>query len=128
LYARSVIDHHYLTIKQVTKRTGLSGYTLRYYEQMGIIREIRRSGGRRVFAAADMEWLIMLSILRSTGMPIKNLKELANLKYAGQQTIAQRIIFFETYRRSLEKQITTYKHAVDIIQHKIDYHKKQLES
>lgn len=46
------------SIKSVSERTGLSAYTIRYYEKMGIIPEVNRDeNGVRAFTEDDIAWL-----------------------------------------------------------------------
>jgi DNA-binding transcriptional MerR regulator len=60
-----------LTIKEVALRTGLTAYTLRYYERIGLIAPIvRASGGQRRYPTSDLDWQAFLIRLRDTDMPI----------------------------------------------------------
>ena len=46
----------YYTIKDVAKRTGISAYTLRYYDKEGLLPFVRRSdSGIRIFTEEDFE-------------------------------------------------------------------------
>jgi DNA-binding transcriptional MerR regulator len=66
-------DAETLSITEVSRRTGLSADTLRYYEKAGLIQPVRRSRvGVRRYATADMEWLAFLMRLRDTGMSIRS--------------------------------------------------------
>ncbi|CAG2162931.1 unnamed protein product [Oppiella nova] len=47
-----------LFISDISKKTGLSIHTLRYYEQIGLLKNIHRNqSGRRVYTKLDLEWL-----------------------------------------------------------------------
>ncbi|MEO8122366.1 MAG: MerR family DNA-binding transcriptional regulator [Rhodoferax sp.] len=46
-----------LSIAEAAKATGLSPYTLRYYEQIGLIAPVDRRGGARRYGDADMRTL-----------------------------------------------------------------------
>jgi len=51
---RSVIAQG-ITIQEAAARTRLSAHTLRYYERIGLIHEVRRgTGGRRRYDADDL--------------------------------------------------------------------------
>jgi DNA-binding transcriptional MerR regulator len=61
-----------LTIQQVSERTGLSVYTLRYYERNGLLEPINRAAnGHRCYSATNITRIEFLSKLRMTGMPIR---------------------------------------------------------
>ncbi len=55
-----------LTIGDAARRSGCSVATIRYYEEIGLIRSADRSAsGRRVFARPDIERLQLIRRLRS---------------------------------------------------------------
>ncbi|MCL2894510.1 MerR family DNA-binding transcriptional regulator [Brenneria tiliae] len=69
---------YHLSIDEVAKRTGLTAYTLRYYERIGLIAPVgRAAGGRRRYEASDMAWIEFLLRLRTTHMPIGKMQMLA---------------------------------------------------
>ncbi|MFF1685078.1 MerR family transcriptional regulator [Streptomyces sp. NPDC058254] len=65
-----------LTIQQVSRRTGLSEPTLRYYEKIGLINAVGRdeSSGHRRYNPAAVETIEALSCLRSTGMSVRDMR------------------------------------------------------
>ena len=81
----------HLTIDEVAKRTGLTAYTLRYYERAGLIAPVARApGGQRRYAASDMEWIGFLLRLRETQMPIGQMQAFARLRSEGNATAPER--------------------------------------
>lgn len=69
------------TIRQASMISGLPETTLRYYEQIGIIKPIARdpSSGHRMYSDNDLQSLITISCLAATGMPLDAMREyLAN--------------------------------------------------
>lgn len=70
------------TIRQASMISGLPETTLRYYEQIGIIKPITRdpSSGHRMYSDDDLQSLITISCLSATGMPLNAMREyLANV-------------------------------------------------
>jgi hypothetical protein len=65
-----------LTIGEVSALTGLTTYTLRFYEQEGLFfAPVRRNAaGRRVFTEEEVEWLRVCMKLRSSGMPLPEIR------------------------------------------------------
>jgi MerR family transcriptional regulator, copper efflux regulator len=65
-----------LTIQDVSHRSGLSGPTLRYYEEVGLIGPIARdpSSGHRRYAEADLDTLQALACLRAMGVGIEDMR------------------------------------------------------
>ena len=62
-------------ISEVAEMMGLSPSTLRYYDKEGLLPNVKRVNGIRVFEDEDFEWLKLLNCLKNTGMPIKKIKE-----------------------------------------------------
>ncbi|MEM8535189.1 MAG: MerR family transcriptional regulator, partial [Chloroflexota bacterium] len=70
-----------LTIQQVAAATGLSSYTLRYYERIGLLDPVgRATSGHRRYTTHDIEWIAFLNRLRAIGMPIRQMQEYAELR------------------------------------------------
>ncbi|MCH5586149.1 MerR family transcriptional regulator [Shimazuella sp. AN120528] len=65
-----------LTISQVSKRTGLTPYTLRYYEKIGVLPESNRSdGGARIYTEEEVSFIHFLNRLKQLGMSLDEMKE-----------------------------------------------------
>jgi DNA-binding transcriptional MerR regulator len=61
-------------IGQVSGRTGLTTRTLRYYEELGLLRPSERlASGHRVYASEDLRRLYRVSILRQLGLPLSDI-------------------------------------------------------
>ncbi len=65
-----------LTIQDVSRRSGLSEPTLRYYEEVGLIGPIDRDAGsgHRRYHTEDVDTLQMLACLRTMGMGIQDMR------------------------------------------------------
>ncbi len=69
-------------IGEVSEITGLSARTVRYYEELGLLPNVRRrAGGRRVYGADEIERLRFIQRLKALGLSLADVKEL-NLVYA----------------------------------------------
>ena len=74
------------TIGQAAKKSGLSPYTLRFYEKEGLLPNIRKnSAGLRVFSEEDINWLQMIECLKGTGMSLKKHKTISCLAQRRRQ-------------------------------------------
>ncbi|MFZ3572799.1 MerR family transcriptional regulator [Streptomyces sp. BH097] len=71
-----VADGSQLTIQQVSRLSGLSEPTLRYYEKIGLIDAVDRdeSSGHRRYGSAVVETIEALACLRSTGMSVRDMR------------------------------------------------------
>jgi DNA-binding transcriptional MerR regulator len=70
------------TITDVCERTGLSPRTVRYYEEIRLLPDVRRrSNGRRVYGADELERLGFISRLKAIGLSLSEIRDL-NAVYA----------------------------------------------
>jgi Cu(I)-responsive transcriptional regulator len=72
-----------MNISEVSAATGLPPKTLRYSEDVGVVRPQRQANGYRVFCDMDMHNLAFLARARSLGFPIDYCRTLLAL-YADQ--------------------------------------------
>jgi DNA-binding transcriptional MerR regulator len=65
-----------MTIQDVAEQTGISAYTIRFYEKSGVLPRIkRRPNGIRQFTEADVTFLRFLIQLKQTGMSLEDIME-----------------------------------------------------
>jgi Cu(I)-responsive transcriptional regulator len=68
-----------MNIGEVSERSGLPPKTIRYYEDIGLIRPRRGANGYRAFADADAHRLAFLGRARSLGFSIEECRALLAL-------------------------------------------------
>ncbi|PRY43764.1 MerR family transcriptional regulator [Umezawaea tangerina] len=109
------------SIAQAAEHSGLSIDTLRYYERIGLVDPpARDSGGRRTYSDADLDWLVFLTRLRTTGMPIKMMREYAQLQHVGPVTRGARQQILLDHRASVRERIAELESCLGVLDHKID--------
>lgn len=114
----------HLSIDEVAKRTGLTAYTLRYYERIGLLAPVARAaGGQRRYAASDMAWLEFLLRLRTTHMPIGKMQAFAQLRSAGDGTVAERRQLLEAHLHDVLAEVEAMQQAAVVLQEKIDHYR-----
>ncbi|MEK4325436.1 MerR family transcriptional regulator [Paenibacillus sp. FSL R7-0312] len=65
-----------LTISQVSEQTGLTPYTIRYYEKIGVLHEPKRSnGGARVYKESEVSYIQCLNKLKKVGLSLEEITE-----------------------------------------------------
>lgn len=65
-----------MDIGEVRKVTGLPASTIRYYEEMGLIKSYGRNGLRRLFSANVVDQLALISLGRNAGFSLKEIQDL----------------------------------------------------
>lgn len=63
------------TIRDVSQRFGLPASTLRYYEEVGLLKDIRRNGKHRLYEDKHLGRLGAIQCFKQTGMSISQIQE-----------------------------------------------------
>lgn len=112
-----------LTIKQVAEATGLSTYTLRYYERIGLIHPVDRADNtHRRYTQDDIGWIEFLLKLRATGMSIEDMQHYAHLQRQGDATLPERIEMLNKLQTEVESHIEELNQNLNLIRYKIEFY------
>ena len=116
-----------LTIAEAAEASGVSAHTLRYYEREGILDPVgRASNGHRRYGEQELEWIRFLTKLRSTGMPIRQIRAYADLYRRGESTHVQRLALLEEHRENVREQLAATERNLELIDRKITYYRERL--
>ncbi|HKY53417.1 MAG TPA: MerR family transcriptional regulator [Anaerolineales bacterium] len=122
------IQKDQLTIQEVAKMTGLSTYTLRYYERIGLIHPINREKNtRRCYTADDVGWIDFLLKLRATGMSIKDMQRYAELQRQGDETLPERVEMLKSLQGNVEARINELNEHLKLVRYKIEIYTRIVE-
>lgn len=111
------------TISEVVAFIGLSAHTLRWYERIGLMRDVNRSHtGQRRYSNRDLEWLSLVNKLRLTGMPVADMVRYAELVRAGEETFAERRALLVATRRDVHARIAELQDTLEVLDYKIDFY------
>ena len=69
-----------LNIGEASAKSGLPAKTIRYYEDIGLVRPLRSSNGYRAFDGKNLQALTFLARARSLGFSIEECRELLALQ------------------------------------------------
>jgi DNA-binding transcriptional MerR regulator len=110
-----------LGISEVAEAAGVSAHTLRYYERAGLMLDpIGRSPSRhRRYTDPEIRWVLFLTKLRRTGMPIRLIRAYADLVRAGEGNETERLSLLETHRRTVLRRLGETRVNLQAIEHKI---------
>jgi MerR family copper efflux transcriptional regulator len=109
-----------LTIQDVSRRSGLSEPTLRYYEEVGLIGPIERdpSSRHRRYREQDLDTLQALACLRAMGVGIEDMRTYqANRAVGHAKAGAQRDLLLRHAER-VEAEIKTLRIHLDYLRAK----------
>ena len=117
------------TIKQVAEKLGVTVSTLRYYDKEGLLPFIdKKENGTRVFKDDDFEGLAIISCMKSSGVPIKDIKRYMDLCAEGDSTLEERMQIFLERKEFVKKQIEELNNVMKTIEHKIWYYETAIEA
>ena len=115
-----------LTIAEAAEAAGLSVHTVRYYERAGLLAPVERNGsGHRRFTEQDVEWLVVCTKLRATGMPVRRVREYAELVRDGDGNEDQRLALLEQHRAEVIERLAEVKRNLELIDYKIDLYRSK---
>ena len=119
-----------VTIAEAAARTGVSVHTLRYYERAGLVVTTvdRTASGRRRYHQLDLDWIKVCTRLRATGMPIRTIRQYAELVTAGRGNEKDRLELLETHRAEVLTKLAELQENLELIDHKIDVYRGRLEA
>ena len=82
---------------------------------------IERGGdGRRRFAESDLDWLSLLTKLRATGMPVRDMQRYAELVRSGAGE-AERIELLKRHREEVRRAMASQRECLKLLDSKIAF-------
>jgi len=96
-----------LTIKQMALQSGMSEYTLRYYEKIGLIKPIPRdqSSGHRRYSPDTVQKVEALSCLRASGLSLDEMRLYLYLRERGDEAAARQKALFMAHAEKVAEEI-----------------------
>jgi DNA-binding transcriptional MerR regulator len=123
------VANKFLSIGELSRQSGLSAYTLRYYESAGILKPVGRTpSGHRRYHREDVIWLDFVLRLKRTGMPLAEIKRYARLRAQGEETTRERFALLELHRERLAAQIAELQESADALDEKLQTYRDMLAS
>ena len=109
------------TIIEVSKQTGISPHTLRFWAKKGVFETVidRDENGVKYFDKRALEWVMWVNYLRNTGMSLKDIKKYALLFTQGIKTAQERREMLVKQAQSLKKQLATIHETIQVLEKKI---------
>jgi DNA-binding transcriptional MerR regulator len=115
-----------MTIQDVSRRSGLSEPTLRYYEEVGLVGPVDRDArsGHRRYRDEDLDVLQALACLRALGMGIEDMRTYqanrgrANRSQQGRAVAAEQRDLLRRHAERIEAEIVALHTRLDYLREK----------
>ena len=114
------------SIGQFAELSGFSIDTLRYYEKQRLLFPSRDKNNRRFYTEKDVAWISFISRLKKTGMSIKKMQKYAKLRYAGDQTIPERLVLLFNQLDNLHEEEQKINDNIKVVEQKIKTYLKTI--
>jgi len=108
------------TIQEVSRRSGLSETTLRYYEEAGLVGPIgryQRSGHRR-YRSEDLDVLEALACLRAAGVGIEDMRTYLANRARGREAAAEQRDLLLRHAERIEAEIVAQQVRLEYLREK----------
>ena len=117
------------SIQDVSKKTGLTAHTLRYYEKEGLISGVERSqGGFRQYTDEDLERLGLICCLKNTGMSIQEIARFVQLTHEGDHTLEERVELLRAHRELVLARMAEMQKHLDKVTWKLNFFTEKLKA
>ena len=118
-----------LTIKEMAALSGMSTYTLRYYEKIGLIKPTPRDGssGHRRYSADTVRRLETLACLRASGLSLDDMRQYLRLREHGREAAAEQKALFQAHVEKVAEQIRQLEIRQRFLNGKVAYWDAQMQ-
>ena len=117
------------SIQEVSKKTGLTAHTLRYYEKEGLLSGVERTqGGFRQYTDEDLERLGLICCLKNTGMSIQEIARFVQLTHEGDHTLEERVELLRAHRERVLGRMAEMQKHLDKVTWKLNFFTEKLRA
>ena len=117
------------SIQEVSKKTGLSTHTLRYYEKEGLLPHVERTpGGFRQYTDEDLESLGLICCLKNTGMSLQEITRFLTLSHQGDHTLKERVELLRAHRENVIERMNEMQKYLDKVTWKLNFFSEKLRA
>ena len=116
------------SIKEIADMMKVTTSTLRYYDQEGLLPEVKRVNGIRVFEDKDFQWLRVLNCLKNTNLPIREIRKYVELTKGGDSTLQERYELVLKQEKRILDSIRQYQHYLKEIEFKKQYYQQAIRA
>ena len=114
-------------IGQLAELTGLTQRTIRYYDELGLLKTSSRTqGGQRIYSDSDLLYIKRIMELKALSFSLEEIKAIILLGGDDESGEKRRAVLLENYRRKKEE-AEKRKNVIENEIGELDWHIMQLE-
>lgn len=114
-------------IGQLAELTGLTQRTIRYYDELGLMKTSSRTqGGQRIYSDSDLLYIKRIMELKALSFSLEEIKAIILLGGDDESGEKRRAVLLENYRRKKEE-AEKRKNAIENEIGELNWHIMQLE-
>lgn len=101
-----------MSIGELSERTSVPASTLRYYDELGLVRPAARASGRRRYAASAVRDVSMIIFFREIGFSLAEIERfVAGERHGRQELIDQKLAELAEQQHRIEVARTALEHG-----------------
>lgn len=110
------------SIKHASQKTGLTEDSIRYYEKIGLLQDVKRKeNGHRIYHTDDLELMELIICLKKSGMPLKDMKKVIQFPFKKSvSSVPELKSLLLVYRQQIIDQISDLNERLTFIDTKLD--------
>lgn len=109
-----------MNIGEVSERSGLPAKTIRYYEDIGLVRPLRSDNGYRAFRESDIHKLAFLGRARTLGFSIEDCRTLMGLYEDETRESAQVKAVAKEHLKAIDQKIGQLEAMRETLSHLVE--------
>ena len=116
-----------MRIGDVSKELDIPSATLRYYEQIGLLGNIKKKSGIRDYSEEDIERLKFIVCMKKAGFSLEAIVTFLNLYQDKEHGEEKRLEMLLKQKETLLKAMKEKEETLDFLDYKIDLYTKKVE-
>lgn len=114
-----------MTISEVSKKYDITPDTLRWYEKIGLLKNVnRKESGLRDYNEENCNSISFIKCMRDAGIPVETLLEYMELLSQGKSTLEKRKQLLIKQRENLQKKVDVLLSSISRLDYKIENYEK----
>ena len=115
-----------MTIGDVAKDFDLSIDTLRYYEKLGLLKNVTREHGKRKYGEDNIKNLQFILCMKSAGLSLKDIGKFIEYHEIGDDTLSFRLDILKQQKVALENEIIEKQETLNYLNQKIEIYTQMI--